>query len=327
MEHRRIGIVVAVYNRPEELEELLASLLRQSTTDFCVVVVEDGSTRPSDEVCARYASSLTLVYLKQENTGPALARNHGVAALGQSTDYILFVDSDCTLPPHYLASAEAWLDKEQGVVDLWGGPDAWDENFTPIQKAISYAMTSPYSTGGIRGGGERSDKFYPRTFNMGVRTRAFEAVGGFANLRYGEDVDLSMRLCEAGYRSALQRELFVYHKRRTSWRSFFRQVYHSGQARRMLAERHPGTLRWVHLLPSAAILLGILWIVSLFVYWKCVALGVVGVVYGLVVARHAYRQFRSLPLALRSVWACGVMVLGYGFGLWSTLGRRRRGVR
>ncbi len=324
MVHRYIGIVIAVYNRPEELEELLDSLVVQTTSDFRVVVIEDGSQRPSDALCARYASSLDLIYLSQENTGPALARNHGVAALAQSTDYVIFVDSDCTLPPHYLATAEGWL-RAHPEIDLWGGPDAWDERFSPIQKAISYAMTSPYSTGGIRGGGEATDKFYPRTFNMGVRTAAFEAVGGFADLRYGEDVDLSMRLCEAGFRSALQRDLFVYHKRRTSWGSFFRQVYHSGRARRMLASRHPGTLRWVHLLPSLAILLFVLWIAALFVYWQCVVLLFVGVVYILLVACHAYRQFRSFGLAMWSVWACGVMVLGYGVGLWSTLWRREYG--
>ena len=318
MTHSRIGLVVAVYNRPEELKELLDSLVLQTEKDFRLVVVEDGSTRPSDAVCAQYASSMDLLYLSQENTGPALARNHGVAALEQTTDYILFVDSDCTLPPHYLESAAQWLDQHPEI-DLWGGPDAWNEHFTPIQKAISYAMTSPYSTGGIRGGGETTDKFYPRTFNMGVRTTAFAAVKGFANLRYGEDVDLSMRLCEAGYHSALNRDLFVYHKRRTSWRSFFRQVYHSGQARRMLARRHPGTLRLVHLLPSLAILGAGAWILLLFVYWQCVVLLVVGLLYGLLVVCHAYRQFRSLTLALRSLWACGVMVLGYGLGLLSTL--------
>lgn len=318
MIQQRVGIVVAVYNRPEELRELLVSLVAQSENDFRVVVVEDGSTRTSSDVCQDFENRLTLTYVEQKNTGPALARNKGVEVLADSCEYVLFVDSDCTLPPQYIRTCYEWLTAHTEV-DLWGGPDAWDENFSPIQKAISYAMTSPFSTGGIRGGNEVSDKFYPRTFNMGVRLAAFRAVGGFKDLRYGEDVDLSMRLVETGYQSFLFTRLFVYHKRRTSWRSFFMQVYHSGTARFMLSRLHRGSLKLVHLLPSLAIVIAVLVLVIPVTYWQYCLLGGVAFLYFLLLCAHALSRFHNFGLALRSVCACVIMILGYGLGLLGAL--------
>ncbi len=318
MSQQRVGIVVAVYNRPEELEELLESLVAQREKDFRVVIVEDGSTRTSSHICSTYSDRLNLSYIEQANSGPALARNNGVEALGDSCEYVLFVDSDCTLPSHYLLTCYEWLSTHPEV-DLWGGPDAWDSKFSPIQKAISYAMTSPFSTGGIRGGNEVSDKFYPRTFNMGVRLAAFRTVGGFKDLRYGEDVDLSMRLVEAGFHSFLITRLFVYHKRRTSWRSFFMQVYHSGTARFMLSRLHPGTLKLVHLLPSLGIIISALVLSIPITLWQYSLLGCLALLYFLVLFTHALSRFHNTGLAIRSVYASVIMILGYGLGLLGAL--------
>lgn len=316
MEKKKLCIVVAVYNRPDELQELLESLVHQTEKAFGVVVIEDGSQKNSDRVCQNYVESLDLLYYRQENTGPALARNTGVELIATNYDYILFVDSDCTLPPQYIQICYQWLASCPNV-QLWGGPDAWDDNFSLIQKAISYAMTSPYSTGGIRGGSEKTDKFYPRTFNMGVLLAAFRAVNGFRDLRYGEDLDLSMRLLEAGYTSQLLPQLFVYHKRRTSWRSFFWQVFHSGSARIMLVRSHPKTLKLVHALPSLGVLLFLCLLCIPLSRWQYVVLGMGSLLYVLVLFSDAYKRFHSSVLALKSVFACAIMLLGYGLGFFA----------
>lgn len=308
----RYSIVVAVYNRPEELDELLDSLSHQQFKDFEVIVVEDGSALPSDAVCAKWAGVLEVRYVVQENTGPAGARNRGVLFEACRGEYVVFFDSDCIVPGNYFSICDELL-RERPEVDLFGGPDAWHESFSDLQKAISYAMTSPFSTGGIRGGSELSDTFYPRTFNMGVRQSAFKAVGGFGPLRYGEDVDLSMRLVRAGYRSALFTDLFVYHRRRESYGKFFSQVYHSGAARVTLARLHRGSLRLVHVLPSVGVAL--LAVAGTFLYLP-LSMGIllVGVLYGLVVWGDAIRRFRSARMGLMATLACVTMMLGYGTG-------------
>lgn len=305
-----ISIVIPLYNRPQEIDELLESLARQSCKDFDVVVVEDGSYARGDAECARWSKHLSLRYDYIANRGPAGARNHG-ATLCEG-EYIIFFDSDCLIPENYISLAKQFLCDSPGVA-LWGGPDAAHPSFTPIQKAISYAMTSPFSTGGIRGGSERADKFYPRTFNMGVRRDAFDAVGGFADMRYGEDVDFSMRVVEAGYASQLRRELFVYHKRRTSLREFYRQVQHSGRARVALSRRHKGTLRVVHALPAAGVVLLVGALVPL---WRIYSLAVITVcmLYGFAVLLHASVRLRSFRLGWLSMMACCVQLLGYGVG-------------
>ncbi len=316
------SIVVPVYNRPEELDELLESLSHQGVDNFEVIVVDDGSTRRSDAVCRKWEGHFSLRYAYQDNTGPGLARNHAALDMELLGEYIIFIDSDCIAPGNYLYLTQHYV-ADAGMVDLWGGPDACMPTFTAKQKAISYAMTSPLSTGGIRGGGEAADKFYPRTFNMGVRKSAFQAVHGFANMRYGEDVDLSMRMVEAGGRSALFPDLFVYHKRRTRFGAFYRQVYHSGEARRELSRRHKGSMKVVHALPSVGI---ILLVIGFLLPIHVVHMSVLALafVYALAVFSHASWRLRSMRLGFLSVIACAVMILGYGFGyLTASLGLNR----
>lgn len=309
------SVVIPLYNRPQEIDELLESLAKQTCKDFDVVVVEDGSYTRGDEECNRWAKRLPLRYEYIKNRGPAGARNHGVTLCDGK--YIIFFDSDCLIPPDYIKLAKQFVSDSPNVA-LWGGPDAAHPSFTPIQKAISYSMTSPFSTGGIRGGSERADKFYPRTFNLGVRRDAFEAVGGFADMRYGEDVDFSMRVIKAGYASQLRRELFVYHKRRTSLRQFYEQVQHSGRARIALSRKHKGTLRPVHALPAVGV---VMLIVALTAVWRTYSLAAitVGVLYCLVVLVHASLRLRSFRLGWLSMMACCVQLLGYGVGFWKGL--------
>lgn len=243
----KYSIIIPVYNRPDELEELLESLTTQTSTEaFEVIVVEDGSQKPCKDVAEHYADRLDVHYFVKENSGPGPSRNYGVERA--QGDYVLILDSDCVLPERWLEAVEEAL--RTHPTDAFGGPDRAHASFTPVQKAISYSMTSFLTTGGIRGGKARMDKFYPRSFNMGVRRDVYLKLGGFSHMRFGEDIDFSYRLVEAGYATQLIDDAWVWHKRRTDFDKFFRQVFNSGIARIHLSKRHPGTLKAVHLLPT-----------------------------------------------------------------------------
>lgn len=203
----RYSVIVPVFNRPEEVNELLASLCRQTLKDFEVIIVEDGSEVESRDVCQQYANRLDIIYYAKENGGPGLARNTG--AEHASGEYLIILDSDVVLPEGYLQAVDDELRRQPA--DAFGGPDAAHPDFTPVQKAISYSMTSFFTTGGIRGGKNKLDKFYPRSFNMGIRREVYRALGGFSTMRFGEDIDFSYRICEAGYSTRLFPEAWVWH--------------------------------------------------------------------------------------------------------------------
>ncbi len=241
----KYSIVIPVYNRPDEVDELLSSLLSQSFQDFEVIVVEDGSKITCREVCDKYTGKLCLSYFMKPNSGPGQSRNYG--AERANGEYLLILDSDVVLPKDYLQAIEDELNTLP--CEAFGGPDASHPSFTPVQKAISYSMTSFFTTGGIRGGKAKLDKFYPRSFNMGIRRDVYQTLGGFSKMRFGEDIDFSYRICEAGYKPRLFPQAWVWHKRRTDFRKFFRQVFNSGIARINLEKRHPGTMKLVHMLP------------------------------------------------------------------------------
>ena len=248
----KYSIIVPVFNRPDEVGELLESLCSQTLKDFEVIIVEDGSKTPCKDVCDQYAGILPLHYYYKENSGPGQSRNYG--AERASGDYLIILDSDVVLPNGYLAAVDASLTSyplspSTNDIVAFGGPDAAHPDFTPVQKAISYSMTSFFTTGGIRGGKTKLDKFYPRSFNMGIRRDVYLDLSGFSKMRFGEDIDFSYRIVEAGHKPRLFPEAWVWHKRRTDFRKFFRQVYNSGIARINLEKRHPGTLKLVHLLP------------------------------------------------------------------------------
>lgn len=256
----KYSIVIPVYNRPDEVDELLSSLLSQSFQDFEVIVVEDGSKITCREVCDKYTGKLCLSYFMKPNSGPGQSRNYGAErANGQ---YLLILDSDVVLPKDYLQAIEDELNTLP--CEAFGGPDASHPSFTPVQKAISYSMTSFFTTGGIRGGKAKLDKFYPRSFNMGIRRDVYQTLGGFSKMRFGEDIDFSYRICEAGYKPRLFPKAWVWHKRRTDFRKFFRQVFNSGIARINLEKRHPGTMKLVHMLPMV-FTVGVIGLVLLFI--------------------------------------------------------------
>ena len=242
----RFSVIVPVYNRPEEVDELLQSLTEQSSTDFETIIVEDGSTQPCREVVDKYRERLQIQYFFIENSGPAGARNYGIKQA--NGEYLIFFDSDCIIPSEYFQIVEKAL--EDTRADAFGGPDKAHDSFTDVQKAINYSMTSFFTTGGIRGGKQKMDKFYPRSFNMGILREVANHLEGFSKMRFGEDIDFSIRIVKGGYKSCLFNEAWVYHKRRTDLKKFFKQVNNSGIARVNLYIKYPDSLKLVHLLPA-----------------------------------------------------------------------------
>ena len=309
------SLIIPVYNRPDEVDELLESLTRQHFQDFEVLVVEDGSSVPCESVVDRYATSLNIHYLKKANSGPGQTRNFG--AERSRGEYLLILDSDCVLPPNYLDAIEAELQKEPA--DAFGGPDCAHESFTRVQKAINYAMTSFFTTGGIRGGKKKMDKFYPRSFNMGIRREIYQDLGGFSKMRFGEDIDFSIRIFKAGYRCRLFPDAWVWHKRRTDWRKFFKQVYNSGIARINLYKKYPESLKLVHILP-AVFTLGVcaILLLSLVCPWSLLLL----FVFVLVILIDASIQNKSLFIGVLSVIAAFIQLIGYGTGFLSAWWKR-----
>ena len=305
------------------MDELLESLSNQTLKDFEVIIVEDGSTRNCKDVCDKYADILALHYYAKENSGPGQSRNYG--AERASGDYLLILDSDVVLHEGYIQAVEDSL--KETPAEAFGGPDAAHPSFTPVQKAISYSMTSFFTTGGIRGGKTKLDKFYPRSFNMGIRRDVYLQLGGFSKMRFGEDIDFSYRIVEAGYKPRLFPEAWVWHKRRTDFRKFFRQVYNSGIARINLEKRHPGTLKLVHLLPTVFTVgvIGLILISAvgrLLMYycgndqwrWLCLLPWLPIIIYSILILTDSTIRNKSLKVGLLSVPAAFVQLMGYGLG-------------
>ena len=304
----KYSIIVPVYNRPDEVDELLESLTKQTLKDFEVIIVEDGSIKPCKDVCEKYANILDLHYYAKENSGPGQSRNYG--AERSNGEWLIILDSDVVLPEGYLEAVEKSLASSTSIA-AWGGPDAAHPSFTPVQKAISYSMTSFFTTGGIRGGKAKLDKFYPRSFNMGICRDVYLKLEGFTKMRFGEDIDFSYRIVEAGYMPRLFPDAWVWHKRRTDFRKFFRQVYNSGIARINLEKRHPGTMKLVHLLPTVFTLgvIGLLLITLIFTY-ACVPI----ILYSAIIFIDSSIKNKSLWVGLLSIPAAFVQLMGYGFG-------------
>ena len=303
----RYSVIIPVYNRPDEADELLQSLTRQSFKDFEVIIVEDGSSVPCKDVAERYQNILDIRYYAKPNSGPGQTRNYG--AERSRGEYLIILDSDCILPEGYFAAVEEELQK--APADAFGGPDRAHVSFTDIQKAINYSMTSFFTTGGIRGGKKKMDKFYPRSFNMGIRKSTYEALDGFSPMRFGEDIDFSIRLFKNGYKVCLFPSAWVYHKRRTDWHKFFRQVYNSGIARINLYKKYPDSLKLVHLLP-AAFTLGVLFFLvgSLFCTWSLLPLGL----FCLLIFADSSIQNKSIKIGFLSIIASFIQLSGYGCG-------------
>jgi len=244
------SIIIPLYNRPDEIKELLDTLITQTYKDFEVVIVEDGSTIKSDKIILDYSDRLDIQYFEKENTGPGLTRNYGFEKA--KYDYFIILDSDVILPDDYMENIHKYLKKES--LDAFGGPDAAHESFSDIQKAINYAMTSFFTTGGIRGREKQLDKFQPRSFNMGIKRSVFNKIGGFCKLHPGEDPDFSYRAMNNGFITGLISGAVVYHKRRIDFKKFSKQVYKFGVVRNILSKWHKGSGKLVYFLPTIFIM-------------------------------------------------------------------------
>ena len=305
----RFSVIVPVYNRPTEVDDLVESLLAQTYRDFELVICEDGSTDPCKAIVDNAVEfrGLNAKYFYKENEGRSIARNYAMEhARG---DYFIFFDSDCVIPTDYFAALAAELDRNP--LDCFGGPDAAHESFSTTQKAINYAMTSLLTTGGIRGGKVSMEKFTPRTFNMGFSREVYERVGGFREM-FSEDIDMSMRIRGAGFSMGLIREAYVYHKRRVDFKKFFRQVHVFGMSRITLKLLYPGSMKIVHTLPALAVIVGVvLVLLGIFVSpWWLLPIGI----YLLAIFVTAFALTRSLVIAIKAIPASVIQITGYGTG-------------
>lgn len=300
------SIIVPVYNRPKEVQELLESLSQQTSKNFEAVIVEDGSTVKCDNIVEEYKDKIQIKYFFKPNSGRSLTRNYGMERA--AGDYLVFFDSDCIIPPQYFETVTREL--ESNYTDCYGGPDRAHESFTTLQKAISHSMTSFLTTGGIRGGKKGLEKFTPRTFNMGFSKEVYQRVGGFKDM-FGEDIDLSLRIREAGFTTRLLTDAYVYHKRRVSLKSFFRQVNTFGRARIDLYRQHNSSMKLVHMLP-AMFVVGVCFLVlaSLVCPWALLPLLFVLLAF----FTESLVVNRSLPIAALSVVTSFIQLWGYGTG-------------
>jgi glycosyltransferase involved in cell wall biosynthesis len=306
------SIIIPVYNRPQELDELLACVAQQSYTNFEVLIIEDGSVDKADLIVKKYAKSLQINYFFKENGGQGFARNYAFERA--KGDFFIILDSDALIEPTYLEEVKKGLENQQ--LDLFGGPDKDHVSFTATQKAISFAMTSLFTTGGIRGKAKNiGGQFHPRSFNMGISRKVWEATKGFAITRMGEDIEFSIRCISLGFKSGLLPEAFIYHKRRTSFAQFYKQIHFFGRARINISRFFPNELKWVHFFPACY-----------FIYfWNTVILNIlippIGnflflglLVYWTAIFFDALKQTKSLQVSLLGLIAANIQLLAYGQG-------------
>ncbi len=305
----QFSFIIPVYNRPDEIQELLQSFEALKTKmAFEIVIVEDGSTVSSKKVIDNFKDSLDISYYFKENSGPGDSRNYGMhCAKG---NYFIILDSDCILPENYLNEVEKSLNKS--YVDCFGGPDAAHESFTNLQKAINFSMTSFITTGGIRGNKKSVDTFQPRSFNMGISKTAFIASKGFGQIHPGEDPDLSIRLWNLGFKTKLISEAFVYHKRRISWSKFYKQVNKFGLVRPILNTWHPSTKKVTYWFPTLFCLGFLVAIALFFINIKWVFLPYI--LYFVIAFFTALFATKKLSISFFALVAIGIQFCGYGYG-------------
>ena len=303
------SFIIPVYNRPDEIDELLESLITQNfNQSFEVVVVEDGSTITCKHIIEKYTNKLDISYFFKPNSGPGDSRNFGMKhAKG---DYFIILDSDCIIPSQYLSEVDKCLAIE--FVDCFGGPDAALDSFSDIQKAINITMTSFLTTGGIRGGSEKLSKFQPRSFNMGISKKAFEASNGFGKIHPGEDPDLTIRLWKLGFETRLFPEAFVYHKRRIDWKKFYTQVNKFGKARPILNQRYPEFTKITYWFPTLFLVYIVISVFLLLINIK--TLFFIGVLYFILLFFQAVYKEHKIKIGFLTIISTLIQFYGYGIG-------------
>ncbi len=303
------SIIIPVYNRPDEVDELLQSLVDQSYKDFDLIIVEDGSTKDCRSVVSAYQSRLDIAYYFKENSGPGASRNFGMQKA--KGDYLVFFDSDCVIPSEYLLKVDQYLQSDP--LDCYGGPDAAHASFSDVQKAINQVMTSFITTGGVRGNQKQIDRYQPRSFNMGIKKQVYDNIGGFSDLHPGEDPDLSYRIMQAGYTTGLISEAYVYHKRRIDFKKFATQVYKFGVVRNILFKWHPKYKSPVYAIPSLFLVATVLLIFASIIMRSWLYLLPI-IFVGAAVFVESLFKTKSLWIAAMSVRAAYTQLYAYGYG-------------
>ncbi len=310
---QNFSFIIPVYNRPQEIKELLESFIQlEFNKDFEIVIIEDGSTLPSEEICKTFSPKLNISYYFKENSGPGASRNYGM--LRAKGSYYIILDSDCILPSHYLTTITSFL--KNNYYDCFGGADAAHSSFSTLQKAINYVMTSFFTTGGIRGNEKSITNFEPRSFNMGVSKEAFIATQGFAKIHPGEDPDLSIRLLNLGFKTIFIPNAYVFHKRRISWSKFYTQVKKFGMVRPILNSWHPSTSKITYWFPTIFVLFSII---------SILLSGIVNLVFivplslylSLILIDSSIKN-KNLYIGLLSVFALFIQFFGYGLAFFKS---------
>jgi glycosyltransferase involved in cell wall biosynthesis len=320
----KYSIIIATYNRLEEIKELLASAeeLDFPRDQFEFVISDDGSKDDTESFIKNYTSvsGLNIRYLFQQNKGPGEARNHGMRE--SQGEYLMFVDSDCMFPPEWLRETDEGVTREK--LDAWGGPDTCHESFSPLLKAINYSMTSFIGTGGTRGSKKSvQKKFYPRSFNMGISKKVFDTIGGMGGLRHGQDMEFSSRIYNNGFKVGLVADAFVYHKRRTSLKRFYKQVFNWGVARVNLGKIDKQMFKPIHFIPAVMVagffLLVVLTPFPFFPKWLWIIIG--GGMLGLAAIAffQSLAKYKILKTSFLSIITLYIQIIAYGFGMWKGL--------
>jgi glycosyltransferase involved in cell wall biosynthesis len=313
------SIIIPLYNRPQEIDELLDTLTKQTYLQFEVLVIEDGSVNDAKAIVEKYANKLDVKYFFKPNEGQGFARNYGFERA--KGDYFVVFDSDCLIPEDYLETVKDYLFEHK--LDAYGGPDAAHKSFTPVQKAISYAMTSPFTTGGIRGNKKHMGQFHPRSFNMGVSREVWEKVGGFILTRLGEDIEYSIHIHSKGFKIGLIPGAVVYHKRRTSFAQFYKQLHFFGRARINIYKHFPAELKLVHFFP-AVFTCGVIFTVLMNIfYWPLAYLcNFILLLYLMLIFFHSWQVNKSLKVAFLSIIAAFIQLTAYGLGFMQDFFKR-----
>lgn len=313
------SIIIPLYNRPQEIKELLESLTLQTYKQFEVLVIEDGSVRDAKDIVAAFNGQLDVHYYFKPNEGQGFSRNFGFERA--KGDYFVIFDSDVLVPQNYLEVVNHRLTTD--YLDCYGGPDDAHPSFTPMQKAISYSMTSPFTTGGIRGNKKGIGQFHPRSFNMGLSREAWQKAGGFIITRLGEDIEYSIRIHSLGFKIGLIPEAKVYHKRRTSYLQFYKQLHFFGRARINIYKFFPNELKPVHFFP-AVFTLGVLFtLLAIFLQWRIAIVGnAILALFILLIFFHSLYKNKSLKVAFLSVGAAFIQLIAYGLGFMQDYWKR-----
>ena len=313
------SIIIPLYNRPQEIKELLETLVLQTYKNFEVLVIEDGSVNDAGEIVAAFSDALDINYFVKPNEGQGFARNFAFERA--KGDYFIIFDSDCLIPANYLEIVNNAL--SQNYLDAYGGPDDAHPSFTPIQKAISYSMTSALTTGGIRGNKKGIGQFHPRSFNMGISRQVWEKAGGFIITRLGEDIEYSIRIHTMGFKIGLIPDAKVYHKRRANFLQFYKQLHFFGRARINVYTFSPQGLKLVHFFPAVFTLGLVFTAISNLLNWKIAELcNFVLAIIILWIFFHAWWKNKSAKIAFLSIIASFIQLTAYGLGFMQDFWKR-----